>query len=106
MTLQNPLALLGLMLIPLLILLKLWRHRPSKVVVPSLLLWQKLKEGYVSTESHFQKKLFITLLLQALAVFILVLGWALPILVCGVILRGPAVAATNSTDHCEAWTFK
>jgi hypothetical protein len=72
-------ALAGLLLIAPLVLLHLRRRRPPLHEVPSLLIWQELRELDASGERHLRiPRLPLLLLLQALALALLVVALARP----------------------------
>lgn len=78
MNIQNPIALLGLLLIPIVILLKLWRLRPVTHIVSSIFIWQRLKDKGVAERVQQRWKFTFILLLQCLAIASLVLALANP----------------------------
>jgi hypothetical protein len=78
MILQNPLGLLGLLLIPLLILLKFLRARPRTVVVPSLLIWERVKSEEARDKKHYRYNFLLVLLIQIIAIALLSFAMANP----------------------------
>jgi len=79
-SLLQPWALLGLLLIPVLLWLERRRRRPRPVVWPSLLLWRALGE----TVRERDRRVEPLLILECAAVLLLVLAAAGPRLVAGV----------------------
>jgi len=63
-----PIALWGLVAIPLLVLLSFWRMKPARVTVPSVALWKRLPANIPPVRSLRKPTWSIVLLLQILAV--------------------------------------
>lgn len=78
MTFLTPLALLGLILLPILVVLHLRRRRFQLEDVPSTLLWRDLVEETQHRSSRLRVQSLPLLLLQLLAVALLVGGLARP----------------------------
>ena len=78
MYLQYPYALWGLLLIPLIILLRLWRMKPVTITIPSIFIWQKISAA-TSEPPLRRKRLLLLLILQCLGVGSLVLALSHPI---------------------------
>jgi hypothetical protein len=72
--LAHPLALLGLLLLPLLVLLERWRRRARPTLWPSLLLWR----GAAAAEAPARRRVEPLLLYECLAVLLLSLAAAGP----------------------------
>jgi len=77
--LQAPYALLGLGLIPLIILLRLWRLKPITVIVPSLLLWEKIPQTPPERTAARRINFVLSLIIHVLAVTSLVLALSQPV---------------------------
>jgi len=65
-TLLHPAALYGLLLLPLLLLLRRWRGRPRTVVWPSLLLWRAVEQAPPATRRRIDPLLRLELAAIAL----------------------------------------
>ena len=78
MTLLTPLALLGLLLLPVLIALHLRRRQARSVEVPSLILWEELGGAPGDGGKRWHVEQLLLLLLQLLAASLLVLSLAQP----------------------------
>lgn len=69
---------MGLLLIPLLILLKFLRARPRTVVVPSLLIWERVSSEGVEDKKHYRYNFLLVLLIQIIAIALLSFAMAKP----------------------------
>ncbi|MDB5076292.1 MAG: uncharacterized protein JWO42_2471, partial [Chloroflexi bacterium] len=78
MTLLTPLALLGLVLLPVLVALHLRRRQARIVETPSLILWEDVVSEPAQGGKHWQLEHLLLLLLQLLAVGALVFSLARP----------------------------
>ncbi len=78
MTLLTPLALLGLLLLPLLVVLHLRRREARTVDTPSLLLWEGVGGAQAGEGQRWRIEHLLPLLLQALVAGALVLALAQP----------------------------
>lgn len=78
MSFLHPAAFAGLASILLLILLSLWRQRPTRVVVPSVRLWEKIPDRLPPVRSMRRPRAGLSLLLQILAAAALVTAMAGP----------------------------
>lgn len=78
MILQNPIGLLGLLIIPLFIILRFLRARPRTVIVPSLLIWDMVSAEPESERKHRRFSFIINLLLQIIALTLLSLALTNP----------------------------
>lgn len=89
MSLLNPLALLGLLLVPIAVALSLWRWREQDVWVPSLIFWDRTDE-YLKEQSQTRvSRIDPLLVLHLLVIALGVLGMAEPV------LRGRGRVRTN-----------
>ena len=81
MILQNPLGLLALLIIPLFIILKLLRSKPITLVVPSLLIWNKINPESHQNRTHRRFIFVITFIIQIIALTLLSLAVSKPSIV-------------------------
>ncbi|MBI4712551.1 MAG: BatA domain-containing protein [Planctomycetes bacterium] len=79
MGLENPLALLGLLIIPLIIILRWLQQKPLTVLVPSIILWRKLPPADISHQG-LQWQRYLILVMQVLSISLLVTALAGPVL--------------------------
>ncbi|MCK4909258.1 MAG: BatA and WFA domain-containing protein [Planctomycetes bacterium] len=78
MNFQYPEAFWGLLLIPLIILLRLWRMRPVTLIVPSIFIWRRMDETIAQRRVSSWKKVTLIMILQCLGVGGLVLALSQP----------------------------
>jgi hypothetical protein len=78
MLLQNPLGLLTLLIIPIFIILKLLRSKPTMLVVPSLLIWNKISPEPQQSRTHRRFTFVITFIIQIIALTLLSLAVSKP----------------------------
>jgi len=78
MTLLTPLALLGLLLLPLLVALHLHRREARTIDTPSLLLWEGVGGEQAGGSNRWEIQHLLPLALQALVVCVLALALAQP----------------------------
>jgi len=96
-TFVTPLALLGLLGIPLLVLLERWRRKPRPRTWPSLLLWQEV-EGITDRQA---RRVDPRLLFECAAIFLLALAAAEP----GIVTRESktrVVVLVDEGPHMQA----
>ncbi|HMO58669.1 MAG TPA: VWA domain-containing protein [Roseiflexaceae bacterium] len=96
-----PLGLLALLALPLIFLLHMLRERRRRVLVPSLLLWQRVPQRRVS-ERRFQLPRSLLLLLHLLIAALIGLALARPQLAGA--LPGGAVHLAIVVDHSTSMT--
>ncbi len=97
MMLQNPLALIGLVLIPLIIILRLWQTRPVKIFVSSIFIWRRLSETSLKTQNRSVRKIVLVTLILILAVSALVLGLAQPALETTKMVSRPVIILLDNS---------
>src|SRR5919112_2628466 len=102
MPLTTPLALLGLLFVPLVVAMYLLKLRREPTVVPSTLLWQRLVAD-VEANAPWQKlRRSLLLLLQLLLVVILVLLAARPFVERPAGLAGDLVLVVDTSASMQA----
>jgi hypothetical protein len=79
MIFENPLGLLGLLLIPIIIILHRLRQRPPRQNISSLFIWKQIEQYLTSKPLRKKSYLYLILLLQILTVICLSFALATPI---------------------------
>jgi hypothetical protein len=81
MTFLHPYALAGAVAVPLAVLIALWRARRQEVTVPSLVLWDRLRERVAEAGQRRRRAIDLPLVLAAAFAALAVLASAGPLLV-------------------------
>ena len=81
MSFLHPAAFAGLASLLVLILLSLWRQRPSRVVVPSVRLWERIPDRLPPVRSLRRPRASLSLFLQMLVATALVIALAGPVII-------------------------
>jgi len=104
MVFQYPLALIGLVLIPLIIILRIWQARPIKIYVSSILVWRQLSETAPQAKQRAIIKIVLVTLLLILAVSALVLGLARPVLKTTTLVVRPIIILLDNSSTMNSLT--